>query len=179
MLLQHSRARARFDGQGQIVLLDDQDRGLWDRTLIAEALVMLDKAIRHRKPGAYQLQAAISALHARPARPEDTDWQQIVLLYERLEQLHPSPVVTLNRAVAISKLKGPEAALELVETLGPKLDGYFYFHGVRGSLLMQTERRQEARQAFDRAIVLAHSPAECAHIRHEIDKLGAQARPGA
>ncbi|TDK39087.1 RNA polymerase sigma factor [Rhizobium deserti] len=177
MLLQHSRARARFDGQGQIVLLDDHDRGLWDRTLIAEALVMLDKAIRHRRPGTYQLQAAISALHARAARPEDTDWQQIVLLYQRLEQLHPSPVVTLNRAVAVSKLEGPQAALELVETLWPKLDGYFYFHGVRGSLLMQTERRQEARKAFDRAVALAHSPAECVHIRQQIDQLGGETGP--
>jgi RNA polymerase sigma-70 factor (ECF subfamily) len=179
MLTQHSRAGARFDGQGQIVLLDDQNRSLWDDKLINEALVLLDKAIRHRRPGPYQLQAAISALHARAGRAEETDWQQIALLYERLEQLQPSPVVTLNRAVAIAKLKGPEAALELVETLWPTLDGYFYFHGVRGGLLMQTARRQEARQAFDRAIALAHSPAESAHIRQQIDKLGAETGPGA
>ncbi len=173
MLLQHSRAGARFDEAGQIVLLEDQDRGRWDRRLIDEALAMLDKAIRHRNPGPYQVQAAISALHARAAKPEDTDWGEITLLYELLEKLSPSPVVTLNRAVAVSKLKGADAALELIEPLMEKLDSYFYFHGVRGGLLMQTGRSDEARVAFDQAITLANSPAECAHIRMQLDRLGA------
>jgi RNA polymerase sigma factor (sigma-70 family) len=172
MLLQHSRAGARFDAAGEIVLLEEQDRARWDRRLIDEALAMLDKAIRHRKPGPYQVQAAISALHARAARPEDTDWTEITLLYELLERLSPSPVVTLNRAVALSKLSGAEAALDMIGPLAEKLDGYFYFHGVRGGLLMQAERRAEARVAFDRAIALANSPAECAHIRRQIDRLG-------
>ncbi len=176
MLLQHSRAAARFDAAGQIVLLDDQDRRKWDGRLIGEALAMLDKAIRHRQPGPYQAQAAISALHARAARAEDTDWGEITLLYELLEKLSPSPVVTLNRAVAVSKLKGPEAALDLIAPLADKLDGYFYFHGVRGGLLMQTGDRIQARTAFDRAIALANSPAECAHIRQQLDRL-AEARP--
>ena len=177
MLLQHSRAPARFDKQGQIVLLEDQDRGLWDRKLIDEALALLDKAIRHRQPGPYQLQAAISALHARAPRAEDTDWEEITLLYGVLERIQPSPVVALNRAVAVSKLKGPETALELIEPLAEKLDGYFYFHGVKGGLLMQLGRRAQAREAFDRAIALANSPAECAHIRQQIDKLGAAVAP--
>jgi RNA polymerase sigma-70 factor (ECF subfamily) len=172
MLLQHSRAAARFDGNGQIVLLEDQDRGVWDSKLIAEALAMLDKAIRHRKPGPYQVQAAISALHARASRPQDTDWGEITLLYELLEKLSPSPVVTLNRAVALSKLKGAEAALALIEPLTDTLDGYFYLHGVRGGLLLQAGRRGEARVAFDRAIALANSPAEAAHIRMQLDRLG-------
>lgn len=172
MLLQHSRAKTRFDADGQIVLLEDQDRSRWDRKMINEALALLDKAIRHRKPGPYQVQAAISALHARAAAPKDTDWRQITMLYGLLERLQPSPVVSLNKAVAISKLEGPEAALELVASLADRLDSYFYFHGVRGGLLMQAGRNPEAREAFDRAIALANSPAECAHIRQQLDKLG-------
>lgn len=177
MLLQHSRAGTRIDAQGQIVLLEDQDRSRWDRKLISEALALLDKAIRHRKPGPYQVQAAISALHARAAAPKDTDWREITMLYGLLERIQPSPVVTLNKAVAVSKLEGPEAALEMIAPLAEKLDGYFYFHGVRGGLLMQSGRNGAAREAFDRAIALANSPAECAHIRRQIDKLGAVTPP--
>jgi len=177
MLLQHSRAKARFDKDGQIILLEDQDRSLWNRALINEALALLDKAIRHRRPGPYQVQAAISALHARAATSKETDWREIDMLYGLLERIQPSPVVTLNRAVAVSKLEGPEKALELIAPLAEKLDGYFYFHGVRGGLLMQGGHNRQAREAFDRAIALANSPAECAHIRQQIDKLGAVASP--
>ncbi len=177
MLLQHSRAGTRIDKDGQIVLLEDQDRSRWDRKLINEALALLDKAIRHRTPGPYQVQAAISALHARAATPKDTDWQEITMLYGLLERIQPSPVVTLNKAVAVSKLNGPEAALEMIAPLAEKLDGYFYFHGVMGGLMMQAGQRHEAREAFDRAIALANSPAECAHIRMQIDKLGAVTPP--
>ncbi|CDZ25204.1 RNA polymerase sigma factor [Neorhizobium galegae] len=177
MLLQHSRAKTRIDTNGQIVLLEDQDRGRWDSRLINEALALLDKAIRHRKPGPYQVQAAISALHARAPTPKETDWQEITMLYGLLERIQPSPVVTLNKAVAVSKLEGPEAALEMIAPLAEKLDGYFYFHGVKGGLMMQAGRRPEAREAFDRAIALANSPAECAHIRQQIDKLGAVTPP--
>ncbi|UIK03965.1 RNA polymerase sigma factor [Neorhizobium galegae] len=177
MLLQHSRARTRIDKDGQIVLLEDQDRSRWDSKLINEALALLDKAIRHRKPGPYQVQAAISALHARAPTPKDTDWKEITMLYGLLERIQPSPVVTLNKAVAVSKLEGPEAALDMIAPLADKLDGYFYFHGVKGGLMMQAGRRAEAREAFDRAIALANSPAECAHIRQQIDKLGAVTPP--
>lgn len=177
MLLQHSRAKTRIDTNGQIVLLEDQDRGRWDSRLINEALALLDKAIRHRKPGPYQVQAAISALHARAPTPKETDWKEITMLYGLLERIQPSPVVTLNKAVAVSKLEGPEAALEMIAPLAEKLDGYFYFHGVKGGLMMQAGRRPEAREAFDRAIALANSPAECAHIRQQIDKLGAVTPP--
>ncbi|MEB2842961.1 sigma-70 family RNA polymerase sigma factor [Rhizobiales bacterium RZME27] len=172
MLLQHARAAARFDEAGQIILLENQDRSLWDTKLIAEALAMLDKAVRHKSGGPYQLQAAIAALHARAEKPEDTDWWQIDLLYQALEHLQPSPVVTLNRAVAVSKAEGPEEALALIATVAAPLDGYFYFHGVRGGLLMQAGQTAEAREAFDRAIGLANSPAEAAHIRMQIDRLG-------
>ena len=107
LLLQHARAAARFDADGAVVLLDDQDRTLWNQTLIAEGLALIDKAMRHRRSGPYQVQAAIAALHARAETPEDTDWAQIDLLYGALEIMQPSPVVTLNRAVAVSKVQGP------------------------------------------------------------------------
>jgi RNA polymerase sigma-70 factor, ECF subfamily len=171
MLLQQSRAAARFDDKGGIILLDDQDRGLWDDKRIAEGLALIDKAMRHRRPGPYQVQAAIAALHARAKRAQDTDWAQIDLLYANLERLEPSPVVTLNRAVAVNKVRGPAAALEMIEPLGPKLASYFYFHGVKGALLQQLDRRAEARAAFDRAIALANTPAEAAHIRQHLDHL--------
>jgi RNA polymerase sigma-70 factor (ECF subfamily) len=169
--LQQSRNAARFDGQGQLILLDDQDRSLWSRDGINEALALLDKAIRHARPGPYQLQAAIAALHARAGRAEDTDWSEIELLYRALEQLQPSPVVTLNRAVAVAKLKGPSEALALIDPLEERLSNYFYFHGLRGGLLMQLKRNGEAREAFNRAIALANSSAEAEHIRRQLDSL--------
>jgi RNA polymerase sigma-70 factor (ECF subfamily) len=171
MLLQHARAPARLDADGGTVLLEDQDRSLWNAKMIAEGLALVDKAIRHRRPGPYQVQAAIAALHARAARPQDTDWAQIDLLYGALEQMQPSPVITLNRAVAVSKVRGPQAALEMIEPLANKLSGYFYFHGARGAFLTELGRAQEARAAFGRAIALANTPAEAAHIRQQLDRL--------
>ncbi|HEY9343916.1 MAG TPA: DUF6596 domain-containing protein, partial [Inquilinus sp.] len=171
LLLQHSRAPARFDRDGSIVLLEEQDRALWNRAMIAEGLALIDKAIRHRSPGPYQVQAAIAALHARAARAQDTDWAQIDMLYATLERLQPSPVVTLNRAVAVAKLHGAQAALEMIEPLAPRLSGYFYFFGVRGALLQQLGRAGEAREAFNQAIALANTAAEAAHIRMHLDRL--------
>jgi RNA polymerase sigma-70 factor (ECF subfamily) len=171
MRLQHARTQARFDAAGGIVLLDDQDRSLWDAPAIAEGLALIDKAMRHNRPGPYQVQAAIAALHARAASPADTDWSQIDRLYAALERLAPSPVVTLNRAVAVSKVAGPEAALALVEPLSERLAGYFHFHGLRGALNLELGRHAAAREAFDRAIGLAGSAAEAAHIRQHLDRL--------
>ncbi|QRM56359.1 RNA polymerase sigma factor [Sinorhizobium sp. BG8] len=171
LLLQHSRLKARFDAGGEIVLLEDQDRGLWDGRAINEALALIDKALRHRRPGPFQIQAAIAALHARAEKTEDTDWHEINLLYLSLERMQPSPVATLNRAVAVSKLEGPEAALALIAPLEERLSGYFYFHGLKGGLLKQAGRAEEACHAFDRAIALATTPAEAAHIRQHIDSL--------
>jgi RNA polymerase sigma-70 factor (ECF subfamily) len=153
------------------VLLEEQDRGLWNRKLIDEGLALLDKAIRHQARGPYQVQAAIAALHASAERPEDTDWRQIDLLYATLETLQPSPVISLNRAVAVSKVQGPAAALELIEPLAPKLGNYFHFFGLKGALLMQLGRNEEARIALDHTISLAHTPAEAAHIRMHLDRL--------
>jgi RNA polymerase sigma-70 factor (ECF subfamily) len=171
MLLQHARAGARFDASGEIILLDDQDRSLWDRKMIAEGLALIDKAMRHRQPGPYQIQAAIAALHARAAKASDTDWAEIDALYGALERLQPSPVVTLNRAVAVSKLRGPEAALAMIEPLAERLDGYFHFFGAKGAFLLDLGRKEEARVAFDRAIALANTPAEAAHIRLHLDRI--------
>ena len=176
LLLQHARAKARVDADGEIVLLDDQDRSLWDRGMIAEGEALLEKAMRHRRPGAYQLQAAIAALHSTAASPAETDWGQIDLLYAGLEQLEPSPVVTLNRAVAVARAHGAEAALAMVEPLEPKLAGYFHFFGVRGALLKELGRTAEAREAFDRAIALARTAQEAAHIRMHLDGLDAGGR---
>lgn len=178
LLLQHSRTPARLDAGGAIVLLEDQDRGRWDGGLVAEGLALLDKAMRHRRPGPYQVQAAIAALHARAARARDTDWDGIDRLYATLEQMQPSPVVTLNRAVAHAKVHGPEAGLRLTEPLADRLGGYFYFHGVRGALLQQLGRRAEAREAFGRAISLAGTAAEAAHIRQHLDRLAGDVPDG-
>ena len=171
MLLQQSRAPARFDANGEIVLLDEQDRSRWNRTLIDEGRLLLERAAVYQNPGPYQLQAAIAALHARATRPEDTSWKEIDSLYQVLEALQPSPVVTLNRAVAVWKLHGPEAALEMIDPLKSELDAYFYFHGLRGALLKELNRLDEARDALNRAIALANSVAEAKLIRRELDSL--------
>jgi RNA polymerase sigma-70 factor (ECF subfamily) len=165
LLLQHARSPARLDADGNIVLLEDQDRSLWNRERIAEGLALVDRALRRRRPGPYQVQAAIAAVHAQAARPEDTDWAEIDRLYAVLEAMQPSPVVTLNRAVAVAKVRGPAAALALIEPLEERLAGYFYFFGAKGALLLQLGRAEEADAAFDRALALAHTPAEAAHIR--------------
>ena len=174
LLLQHARAAARFDADGAVVLLEHQNRDLWDRRLIAEGLALIDKAIRHRRPGPYQVQAAIAALHARAPSFAETDWDEIGQLYGTLERMQPSPVVTLNRAVAVWRSRGAAEALALIEPLASKLDGYFYFHGARGAFLKELGRNDEARIAFDRAISLANTPAEAAHIREQIESLATE-----
>ena len=171
LLLQHARAEARFDADGTLILLEDQDRSRWNQKMITEGLALIDKAMRHRQSGPYQIQAAIAALHSRVEKAEDTDWRQIDLLYGALEIMQPSPVVTLNRAVAVSKVRGAQAALDMIEPLAPLLSNYFHFFGVRGALLMQLGRNAEARVAFDRAIALANTSAEAAHIRMHLDRL--------
>jgi RNA polymerase sigma-70 factor (ECF subfamily) len=171
MLLQHARAAARLDENHNIVLLDDQDRSRWDHALIAEGLVLVEKAQRSGIPGTYQLQAALAAVHARAARPQDTNWSQIDQIYAVLEALQPSPVITLNRAVAVSKVRGAAAALEMLEPLAAPLAGYFHYFGVKGALLKELGRTDAAREAFNQAISLARTAAEAAHIRMNLDKL--------
>jgi RNA polymerase sigma-70 factor, ECF subfamily len=171
MLLQHSRAPARFDAHGEILLLDEQDRGLWNRKLIDEGRLLLERAALYQDPGPFQLQAAIAALHCRATTSEDTAWKEIDSLYRVLETLQPSPVTTLNRGVAVWKLNGAQPALDLIDALQDDLDAYFYFHGLRGTLLKALNRPAEAREALRRAISLAKSVAEANLIRRELDRL--------
>ncbi|HXC84360.1 MAG TPA: sigma-70 family RNA polymerase sigma factor [Trebonia sp.] len=160
LLLHESRAAARFDGWGRLIRLADQDRWLWDRGLATEAARLLDRAIALRRPGPYQVQAAIAALHAEAPGYEQTDWRQIRLLYDRLQALTPSPVVLLNRAVATRYAVGPEAALAEIEPLAAELDGYRLFHALRAGLLSGLGRDAEARSERERALALAANPAE-------------------
>ena len=171
MLLQQARLPARFDADGQAVLLEDQDRSVWDAQKIQEGLALMDKAMRHNRPGPYQVQAAIAATHARAATAAQTDWAGIDGLYLALERMQPSPVITLNRAVAVAKLHGPQAGLDMIAPLEAQLSGYFHYFGARGAFLLQLGRNGEARSAFDRAIALANTPAEAAHIRQHLDRL--------
>jgi RNA polymerase sigma-70 factor (ECF subfamily) len=175
MLLKQARLAARFDADGEAVLLEDQNRSLWDRKLISEGLALIDKAMRHNRPGPYQVQAAIDAIHSRATAAAETDWAGIEGLYLALERMQPSPVITLNRAVVVAKLHGPAAALAMIEPLEQPLSGYFPYFGARGAFLLQLGRSLEARAAFDRAISLAGSAAEATHIRRHLDRLMASA----
>jgi RNA polymerase sigma-70 factor (ECF subfamily) len=171
LLLQHARTPARLDQNGAIVLLEEQDRSRWNASMIGEGLALLESALVQRRPGSYQVQAAIAAVHARASRPEDTDWRAIEGLYGALERMQPSPVVTLNRAVAVSKVRGPGEALDLIEPLSGALSGYFYYFGVKGALLMQLGRTDDARLAFEEAIARANTAAEADHIRRQWERL--------
>jgi RNA polymerase sigma factor (sigma-70 family) len=160
MLLHESRAATRFDGWGRLVRLADQERSRWNAALIAEATGLLDRALTQRASGPYQVQAAIAALHAEAPSYDRTDWRQIRLLYGRLQELTPSPVVLLNRAVATRYTDGPEAALAEITPLAAELDGYRLFHALRAGLLTGLGRDEEARQSSERALALAGNPAE-------------------
>jgi RNA polymerase sigma factor (sigma-70 family) len=160
MLLHESRAATRFDGWGRLVRLKDQDRARWNQPLIAEAIRLLDQAIAMLSSGPYQVQAAIAALHAQAKDYDSTDWRQIRMLYDRLQELTPSPVVLLNRAVATRYTSGPQTALEEIEPLAKDLDEYRLFHALRAGLLTTLDRHNEARAASERALALAGNPAE-------------------
>ncbi len=168
MLLQHSRRDARTDDAGELVLLEDQDRARWDHDMIDEGLAALDAAMEARAAGPYQLQAAIAALHARAPRAEDTDWPQIAALYGALASTTPSPVVALNRAVAIAMADGPEVGLPLVDALAEPLEGYHLFHSARAELLRRLERPAEAAAAYRRALALATNPAQRSFLQRRL-----------
>jgi RNA polymerase sigma-70 factor (ECF subfamily) len=160
MLLQDSRREARVGPAGELVLLEDQDRSRWDRAEIEEGVQLLDAALRRGRAGPYQVQAAIAAVHARASRPEDTDWPQIALLYERLAALQPSPVIALNRAVAVAMAESPSRGLELMEPLGATLDRYHLFHSARADLLRRLDRREDSAAAYRRALELTENAVE-------------------
>ncbi len=173
MLLHHSRRDTRTDPEGALVLMDDQDRARWDQNMIAEGLTVLDRAIALRSPGPYQLQSAIAALHARAPRPEDTDWPQIASLYGALASTAPSPVIDLNRAVAISMADGPAAALSQIDALGEELATYHLFHAARGDVLRRLERFPEAAQAYREALALATNATERAFLERRLREVTA------
>ena len=158
MLLVDSRRAARTTPDGRLVLLADQDRDRWDRDRIAEGQAIVRRCLRRNQPGPYQLQAAINAVHSDAPAAAATDWEQILALYDQLLALAPSPVVALNRAVAVAEVEGPEAALALVDELD--LDGYHLFHAIRADLLRRLGRGPEAALAYDAAIALAGNAAE-------------------
>jgi RNA polymerase sigma-70 factor (ECF subfamily) len=170
MLLHHSRRDARVDAAGDLVLLEDQDRARWDQEMIDDGLAVLDAAMEIRRPGPYQVQAAIAALHARAPRPEDTDWPQIATLYRGLMAMWPSPVIELNRAVAVAMADGPDAGLALIEPLAEKLDRYHLFHSARADLLRRTGRTGEAQLAYRRAVDLATNPVERKYLLRRLSE---------
>jgi RNA polymerase sigma-70 factor (ECF subfamily) len=160
MLLHHSRRDARVDASGELVLLEDQDRSRWDHDMIDQGLALLEQGHDLSALGPYQLQAAIAAVHARAPRPEDTDWPQMAALYETLSAAVPSPVVELNRAVAVAMADGPERGLRMLEPLAEALDGYHLFHSARADLLRRLDRFDEAGSAYERALELVTNPQE-------------------
>ena len=160
MLVQDSRREARVGPAGELVLLEDQDRSRWDRAEIEEGIQLLDAALRRGRAGPYQVQAAIAAVHARASRPEETDWPQIALLYERLAALQPSPVIALNRAVAVAMAESPSRGLELMEPLAATLDRYHLFHSARADLLRRLDRREDSAAAYRRALELTENAVE-------------------
>jgi RNA polymerase sigma factor (sigma-70 family) len=168
MKLHLARGASRFNLSGEMVLLADQDRSLWDRAKIAEAIVLIERAGHLGRPGPYQIEAAIAACHAEAPSFEATDWQQIVVLYDMLIVLAPSPVVRLNRAIAIWRIEGAEAALHELEGIAPVLDGYHLFHAARGEMLTELGRREQARAAQLRALDLTANAAEQALLRRRL-----------
>jgi RNA polymerase sigma-70 factor (ECF subfamily) len=173
MLLHDSRRAARVNTRGELVPLEDQDRTSWDASRISEGLAQLEFALTLRRPGPYQLQAAIAALHAQAPTAAETDWAQISALYGQLVRLTPTPVVALNHAVAVAMASSLEEGLALVDRVGASasLQGYHLFHAARADLLRRLQRRPEAREAYDRALALATNRIEEAYLRRRIASL--------
>jgi len=174
MLLQHSRRDVRTDPAGELVLLEEQDRTRWDAVMIAEGTQLVRDCMREGRPGPYQIQAAIAALHAEAARPQDTDWPQIAGLYGALAGAAPSPVVELNHAVAVAMADGPGVGLPMVDALGDELGDYYLFHAARADLLRRLGRTPEAVEAYRRALALATNPAERTFLARRIEESGAK-----
>jgi RNA polymerase sigma-70 factor (ECF subfamily) len=169
MLLHDSRRDARSDEAGDLVVLEEQDRRRWDHQQVAEALPLVEEAVRGR-PGPFALQAAIAALHCQAARAEDTDWPQIVRLYDLLERVQPSPIVSLNRAVAIAMVDGPQPALALIDRLAAAgdLDGYHLLHAARADLLRRAGDRSEAAKSYARALALVTNDSERRYLERRL-----------
>lgn len=172
MLLHDARRDARLDTTGEVVLLQEQDRSRWDRQQINEAQPLVEESFR-RGPGPYALQAAIAALHCNAARAEDTDWPQILGLYDQLERLQPSPIVSLNRAVAVAMVSGPTAALEVVEGLAAgDLENYHLLHAVRADFLRRIGSKEEAAKSYRRALALVTNDSERRFLERRLSEVG-------
>ena len=173
MLLHDARREARVDADGDLVLLEDQDRSRWDADRIAEGTALVERSLRMGRPGPYQVQAAIAALHDGAPTAADTDWRQIVLLYDTMRRMDPSPVVALNQAVAVAMADSPATGLAMVEAVGADgaLEDYPYFHAARADLLRRLERRSEAADAYRRAVALTDNGPERAFLERRLDEM--------
>ena len=171
MLLHDSRREARLDEAGDLVVLEDQNRGLWNQTQIAEALPLVAEAFEG-DPGPFAVQAAIAAEHCKAARPADTNWREIVRLYDLLERLQPSPIVSLNRAVAVAMASGPGSALALIDSLAPELNDYHLLHAARADLLRRMGSRQEAAQSYERSLRLVTNESERRFLERRLREVG-------
>ena len=172
MLLGESRRTTRTDADGSLVLLADQDRALWDRRLIEEGQTIVRRCLARNRPGPYQIQAAINAVHSDAPSASATDWRQIVRLYDQLLVIAPSPVVMINRAVAVAEVEGPEAALAIVESLrGPDVDGYYLFHAIRADFLRRAGRGADAAQAYRAAIERTANACTRDFLQHSLEAL--------
>jgi RNA polymerase sigma-70 factor (ECF subfamily) len=169
MLLHDSRREARLNEAGELVLLNEQDRSRWEQAEIQEGIAVLEEALALYDPGPYQVQAAISALHAEAPTAEATDWQQIVALYDTLRRMTPSMVVEVNRAVAVAMAVGPQEGLRILDGLGDQAQGYYPFHVVRADLLRRSGQLGEAIESYKRAITLCDNPAERSHLQRQLD----------
>jgi RNA polymerase sigma-70 factor (ECF subfamily) len=175
MLLHDSRRETRLDAAGDLVLLDEQDRTRWDQAKIHEGLAVLDEALTLYDPGPYQVQAAISALHAEAATPEATDWPQIAALYDTLAAMVPSPVVEVNRAVAVAMAQGPTAGLALLHRI-EGMEDYYPYHAARADLLRRTNEREAAADAYERALALCGNSAERAYLQRRLGEMAQSLR---
>lgn len=174
MLLTEARHAARVSASGELVTLDEQDRSSWDQALISEGHALVRERLAKRlAPGRYQILAAIAAVHTSAKHARDTDWWQVVALYDQLVRLDPSPIVALNRAIAVAELDGLEVGLAVVDQLQEKLAGYHAYHATRADLLRRLGRTHESRAAYDRAIALAANTAEIAYLTRRRNELEA------
>lgn len=170
MVLIQARAEARTDASGDLVPLEEQDRSLWNRSRIEEGASLVERSLRMSRPGPYQIQAAIAALHAEPERPEDADWRQIALLYGELLRLQPSPVVELNRAAAVAMAEGPEVGLKLINGIrhDGSLDRYHVLHASRADLLRRIGRFDAAADSYRKALGLCSNPVETRYFQRRL-----------
>ncbi len=171
MLLHDSRREARLTEAGELVLLEEQDRSRWDRVKIQEGVAILDEALALYDPGPYQVQAAISALHAQASTPEATDWKQIAMLYDTLSRMIPSMVVEVNRAVAVAMVVGARVGLELLLQLDGQADDFYPYHVARADLLRRTNQREAAAEAYERALALCGNNAERAYLQRRLTEM--------